>query len=141
MPRAMNHPPEQISMADLFADGWSTPQLPPEEQKEGAKAWILECRGITNSTRWDAPVLYWQVRARQVKFTEDAIFSQRYQRWEVAADSCDGLPHMGWAGFVYNPTFARKPNFSDMIKYVEKKNSYQPGTQIVFWERERRVEP
>lgn len=125
--------PEQMTLFDLLPDTYQTPQLPEKGMQKGVKAWIVEARGVKHSMDESAPIAEWEVRARRVEFCRDCRFEKERGKWSAAADSCDGLSYMGWAGFVKYPTFTAKPRFGDMEKYVQQLRDYIPGTPIVPW--------
>jgi hypothetical protein len=124
---------EQVTVFDLL-EGFRTPLMPPEQMKPGVKAWVIEAAGITNSMDWDAPILFWKVRPRRVQFKRVPRFSEKWQKWETGADSCDHKNFFGWSGYVRDPTFTRRPCFADQVKYVEQQRDYTPGTPIQPWE-------
>ena len=127
---------EQISMFEML-NQYETPEIPIEEQKRGAKGWIIELSGLflkENGFRED-----WRgVETRPVVFKENTHKDRRGSWWQT----CETIkgPSMGWTGSVRN-VFRSRPTWNDCLKYAREHGHRDDPKDIRYYSRTGDWEP
>ena len=105
---------EQVSMFTMVEE-YETEQIPPEERKEGVKAWTIEAFAMAKGWNTDE-IAYWVV----------------YQKWSTFGHVTEGQ-YWGWYGGHGNmETFRTKPSHGDCFLFVKRKREYRPGQEIRY---------
>lgn len=121
---------EQVSMFTLVEE-YETEQIPPEQRKEGVKAWTIEAYAMAKGWNTDE-IAYWVVRPRRIVFERDSKWDSRYQKWSTFGHVTEG-PYWGWYGGHGNmETFRTKPSHGDCFLFVKRKREYRPGQEIRY---------
>lgn len=115
---------QQISMFAML-DAYETPEIPPDEQKEGVKGWIIECSGIfLKKNGFDHD--HRGVCTRQVILEKDTRPDPKARDgWFQAAHTIKG-PWHGWYGPYYR-IFRQRPTWSDCLKYMAEDHPAMSG--------------
>ena len=121
---------EQVSMFTLVEE-YETEQIPPEQRKEGVKAWTIEAFAMAKGMDTDE-IAFWVVRPRRIVFIRDSRWDSHYQCWDTFGDSLGGN-YWGWyGGHGSMPVFIKKPSHGDCFLFVKRKREYRPGQEIRY---------
>lgn len=106
----------QISIFSIL-DEYETPQIPLEEQREGARGWIIEISVIClkengYETEWTG------VETRPVIFLRDTRKDRDGFTWQYC-ETTKG-PHHGWSSGPKR-IFRKRPSWTDCMKYGREK--------------------
>lgn len=114
---------EQISFFSLL-DEYETPIIPPEEQKQGTKGWIIQFNGIfLRENGFDHDRV--GVETRPIVLESDTW--KKNGIWEQNAATTKG-PWCGWYG-QYKTIFRTRPTWQDCLLWArENHKSYMPET-------------
>lgn len=112
---------EQTSLFDALEDAYTTPVMPPEDQRKGMRGWIVETVPVRDGLEDDAPFVLLILTARMVEFMSDTTMTDK--GWSQAAQAVDRT--MGWGGWE-RLIFRRRPTVGDMLKIAH--NAW-PGTE------------
>ena len=112
---------EQTTLFDALEDAYTTPVLPPEEQRKGMRGWIVEAVPYRDGNEDDAKYVLLMLQARIVEFERDTVRTAK--GWSQNAHTADR--NMGWGGWE-RLIFRSRPTVGDMLKVAHKE---YPGTK------------